>query len=61
MNQVKRFELYPEGKGEPVKCFKGKSNTVCLKFYKMPLAAVCRFERDTREEAGTRPQVREEA
>lgn len=44
-NQVKGFELYPEGKGEPVKGFKGKSGTLCLKFKKMPLAAACRFGR----------------
>ena len=45
INQVKGFELYPEGKGEPVKGFKGESGTLCLKFKKMPLAAACRFGR----------------
>lgn len=59
INLVKGFELYPEGKGEPMKGFKGKSNTVCLKLKNMPLAAACRFGRETREEAGTRLQVRE--
>lgn len=32
INQSKGFELHREGKGEPVKCFKGKNSTVCLKF-----------------------------
>ena len=43
INHVKEFELYPEGKGEPMKGFKRKSDTVCLEFRKMPLAAACSF------------------
>lgn len=61
VNQVKEFELYPAGKGEPMKSFKGKSDTVCLKFGKMPVAAACKFgRRRAQREAGERPQVREE-
>ena len=45
VNHVKEFELYPEGKREPMKGFKRKSDTVCLEFRKMPLAAACSFEK----------------
>lgn len=41
VNQVEP-ELYPEGKGEPVKGFKRKSDTACLKFRKMLPAATTR-------------------
>ena len=30
VNHVKEFEFYPEGKGESMKRFKRKSDTVCL-------------------------------
>lgn len=35
VNHVKEFELYPEGKGEPGKGFKGEqSGTICLVVWK---------------------------
>lgn len=50
VNHVKKFELYPEGKGKLVKGFKGKSGTVCL-VWKGGSAAACKFgkRRDQRE------------
>lgn len=59
--QVKEFELYPKGKGEPVKGFKGKSDPVCLKFGKIPLVAACKFGRRKEQREGwNETQVREE-
>lgn len=43
VNHVKEFELYPEGKGESMKGFKRKSDTVCLEFRKALLVAACGF------------------
>lgn len=48
-------------KGEPVKGFKGKSGIMCLEFGKLLRLLRASLERgETREKAGTRPQVREE-
>lgn len=61
VNHVKKFELYPEGKGKLVKGFKGKSGTVCLQFGKVAQLLRASLERgEIREKAGPRPQVREE-
>lgn len=61
VSHVKKFELYPEGKGELVKSSKGKSGTVCLEFGKVAWLLRASSERgETREKPGPRPQVREE-
>lgn len=59
VNHVKEFEFYPEGKREPMKHFKRKSDTVCLE--KNASGCCCRFGKRRDQGRGrTRPQLREE-
>ena len=52
VNHVKKFELYPEGKGKLVKGFKGKSGIVCLQFGKVAQLLRASLERGETRETG---------